>query len=116
MHDTPDTKTQVEANGEMLRAQAPFVALLNGLTDAELQWQTAFGRQDYVDVFGDLIPKGRSHYRQGMPSDDSCLRLSARSMDGVLTVMLSNRHAVNLAKKIKTERFEQLRIAMKALS
>ena len=102
-------KEQIESGRKLLQGQWELVRLLNGLTDERSQWKVAFGRQDYIDVFGDLIPKGRDHYRQGSPLNDGCLRLSARSMDGVLRVALSNQHAINLAKRVTSQRDNELR-------
>jgi len=115
MNDTTDSAAQVEVNQTLLLKQAPLVALLNGLTDEQLQWRRAFGLQDYMDEFGDLIPKGRTHYRQG-EATNNCLRLSTRSMEGVLKVMLSNRLAINLAKRINAERLAQLHAALDAVA
>ena len=112
MAEHVDARARVEANEALLVKQDGAFKLLNALTDERTQWVRAFGRKDYVDVFGDLIPEGRTHYRQGEALNDNCLRVSAKSMNGVLIVLFSNRYAIKLATEGAATRFEQLRTAL----
>jgi hypothetical protein len=111
-----DIVAQVEANQQLIAAQSDAVALLNGLMDDSLPWQTTSGRQDYVDLFGALVPKGRSHYVQGTPSGANDHRLSAGSMTGVLKAVLSSHRIIRLAREGMAVRHRQMAEALRAVS
>lgn len=105
---------QCHANAELIARLAPFVELVNALSDERVQWQVAFGRKDYVDALGDTIRAGANHFRKGQPSaQEQEVRLSASSMERFIAVLFThNRQGVELAKRLKAERVEQLRREM----
>lgn len=109
-----DVKAAVEANSALMEELAPMVELLNGLNDDRVPWQACFGRKDYVDAFGVLIPAGRDHYRKGYPSQrEDEVRLSASSMQKYLEVTFAhNIKGLQLAQRVVRERREEIRQAM----
>lgn len=80
------------------------VELLNALCPSDSQWQNISAeRRDYIDMFGDYIPRGQLHYRRRVGS--GALRLSARSMAVVLqAVFEKNDKATAVAQGFRTSR------------
>lgn len=112
-----DAKAMVEANSALMEELAPMVALLNGLGDDRVPWQTCFGRKDYVDAFGVLIPAGLSHYRKGYPTQqEDEVRLSASSMQKFIEVTFAhNIKGLQLAERVLSERREEMRQALSTI-
>jgi hypothetical protein len=104
----------IQAPEKLVEDQAPLVRLLNGLMSEDTQWQTTRGRRDHIDVFGRPLPEGEVHYKQGH-AWSGCPRLSLQSMEGVLAVVLSSHHTLNLARDAVEGRWGEMRKAAASL-
>lgn len=113
-----DAMVMAKANSTLMEELAPLVNLLNGLSDDRVPWQSCFGRKDYIDAFGVLIPAGRSHYRKGNPTQQHDeVRLAASSMKTFIEVTFAHNHmGLQLAQRIIKERQEEMRRAVEAMS
>ena len=89
----------------------PLVQLLNGFSDERFLWQSAFGRKEYVDAFGERIPAGRQHCRKTEPTaKEDEVRLSAPSMEKLVKVVFThNREAIEFDQCVKASRLAQMR-------
>jgi hypothetical protein len=109
-----DPESQSRANAALIAKLAPFVELLNALSDETARWRVAFGGKDYTDAMGDFIPAGRDHFRKGeLRADGEEVRLSAASMDRFIMILFKhNRQGMELAKRAREERFVKMQQEM----
>lgn len=92
MTEDEDCRDKIDARDRLHQVISTQLHLLNALNGDWSQWHRTSGKSDYVDIFGEHIPKGRSHYRQGHDYAN-CNRLSAQSMARFLHVLFGDNPA-----------------------